>query len=92
MKNGWVVKLTCCFLAPLILMSCHDYRDYTQPTSVYGTGTYHCYSQNVQTGQLFKAELLNQKQSEQAAQRACLASVKTKPWKIQCEAMDCVFR
>lgn len=92
MKNGLAVKLTSVFLLLSVLASCHDYNEYNPPTSEYGTGTYHCYSQNVQTGQLYKAELFDKKKSEKAAQCACLAAVKTKPWKTQCEPMECVFR
>lgn len=90
MKRGWVVKLVGGFFMFSVLTGCHDYNDYNQPTSAYGTGTYHCYSQNVQTGQLYKAELLDKKKSILAAQRACLAGAQTKS--TVCQEMDCVFR
>jgi hypothetical protein len=61
MKSGRVAKLIGAFLLVSVLVSCRDYNEYNAPTSEYGTGTYHCYSQNVQTGQLYKAELLDKK-------------------------------
>ena len=89
MKNGRVVKWVCGFLMASLLTSCHDYNEYNQPTSAYGTGTYHCYSQNVQTGRLYKAELLDKQQSENAAQHSCVIAATKKG---ECQAMDCVFR
>ena len=92
MKIRLGVTLGCGLLLLLVLSSCSDYNDYKNPTSQYGTGTYQCFYQNVQTGTLYKADMDDKQRSLEVAQHECLTALGDMRARARCQPMDCVFR
>jgi hypothetical protein len=90
MKFMRTVKISgyCAVIA--LFAGCHDYQ---LATSHFGTGRYHCFYHNVQTGHFFKGVADTQKEASAIAQTVCLSSLaKNNQALTQCQFADCLFK
>ncbi len=87
-----IVKMGFCFLTAVIMAGCTGHYpadDYQPSTSHLGTGQYHCYYQNQQTGYVFEGINDHENASQELARKHCAAK---EVGATACVFVACLFR
>lgn len=89
MKIRMSLKIGMCFVGSVILAGCagHD-----ATPSKFGTGTHHCYYQNIRTGTFYTGVAENEEDAIRAAKKQCAQSALDEHDETHCHFNECRFR